>query len=50
MDAVELEAGGVASSTTAVSDTGRYRLHLGVATSRTAAADWSAASNAFEVR
>jgi hypothetical protein len=50
MDAIELGPGRTRAGATGVSDTGRYRLRLGVATSRAAAPDWTRTSNPFEVR
>jgi len=50
MDAIELGPWGSYGGTTGISDTGRYRLHLGVATSRSREPNWSPTSNPFEVR
>ena len=47
---ISLPAHGSYVDSTAVADTGRYRLHVGVSFSRTAEPDWSPTSNAFEVR
>jgi hypothetical protein len=47
---ISLLAHGSHVDSTAVADTGRYRLHVGVASSRTAQPDWSPTSNAFEVK
>jgi len=50
MDAISVAPHGSYGGTAAVADTGRYRLHLGVASSRGAQVDWSPTSNSFEVR
>jgi hypothetical protein len=47
---IPLPAHGAYVDSTAVADTGRYRLHIGVASSLTAEPDWNPTSNAFEVR
>ncbi len=47
---IEVTAGRSYAGTVSLSDTGVYRVHLGVATAWGAQPDWSAVSNAFEVR
>ena len=49
-DAIELQSHGSYPGSAGVSDTGRYRLHVGVATARSGQPDWSPTSNSFDVR